>query len=57
MADVIEQGFTQLSSKDRSSVRPIMSSFFSFLMLVVASELEWGNVIFLWFSTPIISEK
>jgi len=28
MANVFEQGFSQLSSKDRSAVRPIMSYLF-----------------------------
>lgn len=37
MADVFEQGFTQLSSKDRSAVRPIISYFLAWF-LVVASE-------------------
>lgn len=56
MADVFEQGFTQLSSKDRSAVRPIMSYFLAWCWWWRAS-LERGNVIFLWFSTRIVSEK
>lgn len=50
MADVFEQGFTQLSSKDRSAVRPIISYFLAWCWWWRAS-LERGNVIFLWFST------
>lgn len=53
MANVFQQGFSQLSSKDRSAVRPIMSYLFLAWCWWWRASLERGNVIFLLFSTRI----